>query len=799
VRVWDIATGKELRRLDHPDNPSSDSPYQTVVHTALSGDGKVLACSAGQGVIQLWEPASGRQRGPTLGAPTTVVALALSSDGKQLAWCGHDGSLRLWETSSGREVHAFDKADRQAQERYYGLNAGLAFSPDGRVLASSSLEVDDDKLQAVVRLWDVTGGTLHARLAPAGDRVEASCPVFSPDGRWLAWGAAPGTVLLTDVATGEELRRFEDGPTRLGGLVFGPDGRTLYAKRRGESSIVAWDVDSGELVRNLGRPGQRSGDLRRVAPGSLHELSVSPDGSLLACANGENFLELVDRKGKVLRTPGEEGHIGGLFNLHYTSDGKSLVSQGGGAIWVWDPVTGRATERVGVPVGTRLFLLSPDGRTLVTEGRDGTVRLWDAGTGQERHRLVTRTGLATFAFSPDGKRLAVRGRAMPGALLFDVKSGKKVRTLGSLDPAEAPLESRLFARMSSMLVFSPDGRRLAAPEGPKGVLVWDVTTGRETRINLPVARPVRDGAFTRDGRGLVLDTEEGGLSLWEVVTGQRRQAYGIPAREPWDPLAPGRRLPDFALSLHSSGPVAVSADSRMLALGADDGMVRVWDLFSGEELKDLQGHRGEVTSLVFAPNGRELATGGADTTALVWPLPAPKRSAPPKPKPAELEILWDDLKGDASRGFRAIGALRSSPRETVTLLRRRLRPAEPVEARRLERLIADLDDERFAVRRDAFEALELLGQRAVPALRKALQGPPSLELRKRVEELLHLLAVRGVSRAEVRLLRALEALEGIATPEARALLEVLAKGDPEAVATVESRAALERLGQNSGR
>src|SRR5262249_11879427 len=56
VRVWDIATGKDLRRLDHPDNPTSDSPYRTVVHVALSGDGKVLACSTGEGVIRLWEP-----------------------------------------------------------------------------------------------------------------------------------------------------------------------------------------------------------------------------------------------------------------------------------------------------------------------------------------------------------------------------------------------------------------------------------------------------------------------------------------------------------------------------------------------------------------------------------------------------------------------------------------------------------------------------------------------------------------------------------------------------------------------
>ena len=108
-------------------------------------------------------------------------------------------------------------------------------------------------------------------------------------------------------------------------------------------------------------------------------------------------------------------------------------------------------------------------------------------------------------------------------------------------------------------------------------------------------------------------------------------------------------------------------------------------------------------------------------------------------------------------------------------------------------MIADLDDERFAVREKATTELEKLGKEIEPALHKALQGKPSLEVRRRIDRLLEKLESAAPSPEQLRLLRALEVLEHIGTPEARELLRTLAKGASGARLTQEAKASLDRL------
>ena len=159
----------------------------------------------------------------------------------------------------------------------------------------------------------------------------------------------------------------------------------------------------------------------------------------------------------------------------------------------------------------------------------------------------------------------------------------------------------------------------------------------------------------------------------------------------------------------------------------------------------------------------------------------------------ELEALWTDLGSeDAPRGYRAICSLRAGT-QALAFFRERLRPAPPADSGRVARLIADLDDERFAVREKATTELEKLGKEIEPALHKALQGKPSLEVRRRIDRLLEKLESAAPSPEQLRLLRALEVLEHIGTPEARELLRTLAKGASGARLTQEAKASLDRL------
>lgn len=221
---------------------------------------------------------------------------------------------------------------------------------------------------------------------------------------------------------------------------------------------------------------------------------------------------------------------------------------------------------------------------------------------------------------------------------------------------------------------------------------------------------------------------------------------------------------------------AVSPDGQRRAAAAPDGTVSVLEVPTGRILTTLQAGQ-PVISLAFSGDGNRLTAKGADGTEQAWNVP--------------MEILWQDLAGDAAA--QAVGSLAASP-GTVPFLATKLRPATEA-AGRIAALIAQLDDDRYATREEATQALDDLGLEAEPALRRVLAGTKSLEVRTRAEALL---AALGKPRAmptgeTLRTLRAIQLLALIGTPEARQLLETLASGAPGAPSTRDAGDALRRL------
>src|SRR5262249_42304644 len=153
--------------------------------------------------------------------------------------------------------------------------------------------------------------------------------------------------------------------------------------------------------------------------------------------------------------------------------------------------------------------------------------------------------------------------------------------------------------------------------------------------------------------------------------------------------------------------------------------------------------------------------------------------------------------GDAAVAYAALGRLASSPGSAVPFLGKQLQGTRPVDTKRIERLIANLDDGRFQVRERATRELEALAERAAPALHKALAGKPSREARRRLEALLDRLDGASPSAETVRQIRVVEALEFIGNPEARRLLDQLAAGPPETRLTQEAKAAAGRLAKRA--
>jgi len=226
-----------------------------------------------------------------------------------------------------------------------------------------------------------------------------------------------------------------------------------------------------------------------------------------------------------------------------------------------------------------------------------------------------------------------------------------------------------------------------------------------------------------------------------------------------------------------------------------DGVVRLWDAWSGKELGRLEGHRGWVLGIAFSADGRRLVSGGTDTTALVWD--AARYTCRKKPTArltvADVRSAWDDLGGDAARAFRAVAVLAAAPEQAVPFLVPRVKPVATPDPQRVARLLAQLDSARFADREQATRELERLGRLVEPALRRTLAGRPSADVRRRLEGLVTKLDAAMPTPAAVRAVRVVEVLEHAGTAAARRLLAELAGGVPDARQTREARAALGRL------
>jgi hypothetical protein len=234
---------------------------------------------------------------------------------------------------------------------------------------------------------------------------------------------------------------------------------------------------------------------------------------------------------------------------------------------------------------------------------------------------------------------------------------------------------------------------------------------------------------------------------------------------------------------------AFSSDGRTVATGQNDGVV-LWETASGKKRGQFTGHRGVVSSVAFAPDGKNLASGSRDGTVLIWDLLSPGKKAS-----EELETSWDHLaNADAALAYQAVCELIAHPKEALALLGSKLKPAI-VDFQRIDRYIRELDDNNFEVRKTAREELSKMEEAPEPKLRQVLTGKPSLEMRRRVEELLKEITRNKLepSAQQLQPIRAIEVLEHIATSEAKEIVDRLAQGGPGLRLTEEAKGSLERM------
>jgi WD40 repeat protein len=476
---------------------------------------------------------------------------------------GYFAAARVSEDSSAARWglgQATGRASTQTwTRRIEGSVLALAFSPEGRLLASAGMD-------SRIRLWNARSGELLQEFT--GHTAEVHAVAFSPDGQWLASAGRPGEIRLWSVSQGRQVAVIEGHTDVVRGLAFSPDGRWL-ASCGLDKTVRVWDVGTGT-------------ELMRFA----HEdyaiaVVFSPEGRRLLSTSMDRTARVWDleTRREVLRLLGHEEKV---ESAAFSADGQRILTAAADdALRFWDARSGQLvdvlrTEHISAAA------IDPRFQLLVQAGWDGRVRLFDPHWGVLLERMDAHASFVmSVALSPDGRTFASGGH--DGVLSVGARP-------------EAPREEVLRGHAGWVEALAFTGEQRLISGGEEGLRAWDLAAGPSVEPS-----PFGAGAVTLalhpQGQLLAAGTTTGTVRLTDVAS--------------------GRVLQELSGVTGSVRALAFSPEGALLAAGGDRDIL-LWSLPSGALVGRLQGHTEKVWSLVFSPSGHRLASGGADKTLRLW-------------------------------------------------------------------------------------------------------------------------------------------------------------------------------------
>ena len=592
-----------------------------------------------------------------IGHGGAIDRLAASPDGRLVVSHDRDREISiLWSVRSGRQVATF--SGKPAAYPFVGGRA-VVFTTDSSIaiydpatgtsvarflpgeMVFDSAAASGGNRAAVLSWRESTSAVtllsgreleIQGTLTPKDARLAAGFAsiALSDDGAWLATGSSRGELTLWDAGRRVAVWSVKAHTASIEGIRFSPGGDRIYSHAEG-GQIAISAHDTGSRIGGASAAGDArvwldsaagtalvagaggidileasSGKSMGRIPGKGFKgpVTASTGGTTVFASEGEAFSSLDPVSGSALGKFSGSGVFGGRASFASGGSGLFIVSSRSGRIMYRDALDFRAVESPQWPGEGVPAAVSDDLSLAVARGGDGSLRLVETATGSVLVAPVVEPTGAIIEIARLGSGYGFYNLDIPSKSLDiqDARTGKVMRSI------------RLGgSHVSPVFGVSPDGSFVVAFSlGMLGIKsassIWDAGTGKKRATLDSSSEWPADIAVSPDGSKIAVATLFGALSLYDSAKGSTLRR-----------LVEGETVAG-TLSSFRAGVIAFSRDGMTLFAGSHDGLVRSWDVSSGEAGKSYEGHIAGVASIATSPDGKRLLTASRDGTARLWDL-----------------------------------------------------------------------------------------------------------------------------------------------------------------------------------